>query len=151
MLQESIDTVTSVLKKCPRCNRKMLTIDEFPNCINCGFVDYTVESSIERRESNSLFKGNTHLIKYDGVIPSFNNISLKIEINYGVRGAEETICDSTKVTPFCPFCTNPMHVERKGRHHAVLTKKLDRILFYHFECKQRHVVWLSMEENSTWH
>lgn len=144
--------VTNSLSTCPRCNKRMVTVDEFPNCVSCGYVDYSAKSTILGISSSNVFRGNIHLIRYKGSIEKFKNISLKIEISYSDRGGHETICENLRVIAVCPFCDKQMCVSRrKKKNSIVIQKKFNKTIFYHLACINRHTVWLSMDANASWH
>ena len=86
---------------CPRCQGKLRITYEEPECLQCGFVDYTYTPDPAIRPKKSIVSTGTHyILRYVGDFPSLSNVlthvKLRRERNRVVFGVA------------CPFCKQAM-------------------------------------------
>ena len=141
-----------VVKKhdCPKCQSYCLIEKEFPTCVQCGYIDYSVKSFLDQVDHfPDQFRGNIHVIPYDGFNEKLNNRGLKIIITGASTNNPQAI-GNTLITPECTFCDNRMKLFRSTRNNIAVKKK-DNMTYYQFACLEKHTVWITLDKKFSWH
>ena len=76
--------------KCPKCAKEMRGLYGYPQCITCGYEDYTtkvVEESIAVPEA---LRGNLYLAHYRGTTPIHKDVVMRIRIRDKTKGTVES-------------------------------------------------------------
>ena len=99
--------------KCPRCSKEMRSFHDYPQCVTCGYQDYTtkiVEESITLPDS---FRGNLYLAHYRGLTLVNKDVVVKIKLEDVIKSHN----NEPKLVPECPKCQSDMTLNR----HRVAT------------------------------
>ena len=125
--------------KCPKWAKEMRSLYGYPQCITCGYEDYTtkvVEESIAVPEA---LRGNLYLAHYRGTTPIHKDVVMRIRIRDKTKGTVES---EPELVPECPRCKGNMSWNRdKDRLFPNSTSKW-------YECNKRksHIVFLNFHK-----
>lgn len=90
---------------CPKCGKNMRYLYGYPQCITCGYEDYTtkvVEESITLPEA---LRANLYLAHYRGATPTLKDVVIKIRIRDKLKGTTES---EPRLIPECHKCKSNM-------------------------------------------
>ena len=118
---------------CPRCTAPLITGFEEPECLGCGYVDYThVPSARRGRATNLVSAGARFVIRYNGESASLADVLAYVQT---VRLRNRAVYEVT-----CPFCSATME-------QSSLSGKRRDVREERFKCSQGHRVSLTQGAN----
>ena len=84
---------------CPRCGDRLFVGYHEPECLQCGWVDYTYQEPVKEQES-ILGTARHFILRYVGEFPALSETLAYIEV---IRQQNRAVYRVA-----CPFCTKPM-------------------------------------------
>jgi hypothetical protein len=120
-------------KTCPRCETRLRISYYEPQCLQCGYVDYTyVPPDSGNVKKNILSTGTQYILRYVGVSPSLAETLAHVRLerlrNRAVYGVN------------CPFC-------EKRMEQSSLSGKRREVREERFKCAEGHRVSLTPGRN----
>ncbi len=115
---------------CPRCQAKLRINYDEPECLQCGYVDYSyVPAPSNKQTKKSIIStGTQHILRYVGEFPSLTETLTHVQLqrlrNRVVYGVD------------CPFCGNSMD-------QSSLSGKRREVREERYKCSQGHRVSLT--------
>lgn len=114
---------------CPRCQAKLRINYDEPECLQCGFVDYSYIPVVSKQVKKSIIStGTRHILRYVGEFPSLTETLTHVQLqrlrNRVVYGVD------------CPFCGNAMD-------QSSLSGKRREVREERYKCSQGHRVSLT--------
>ena len=118
---------------CPRCDTQLRINYDEPECLQCGYVDYSYTPPASKRSTKSIISAGTrYILRYVGEFPSLvdtlTHIQLRRLRNRVVYGV------------ICPFCGNSMD-------QSSLSGKRREVREERYKCDQGHRVSLTPGKN----
>ena len=120
-------TVTADRATCPRCEARLSTTYFEPQCLPCGYVDYSYRST-NGVKKNVVNSGTRYVLRYVGDFPALGNTLAHIQLHrlrnrvvYGVS---------------CPFC-------RRSMVQTSLSGKRREVREERYKCLEGHRVSLT--------
>lgn len=121
------------LKNCVRCSSRMLMGYDEPQCLNCGYADYSYNPTPKLDSEKSIVSTATRfVVRYSGDSPAFDEtlahvrvIRIRNRVAYAVR---------------CPFCD-------KGMDQSSLSGKRPDVREQRYKCSAGHRVSLIPAKN----
>ena len=118
---------------CPRCHDPLVKGFEEPECLRCGYVDYThVEQPRSRRSDNLVSAGARYVVRYVGESKGLLHTLAHVQ---AVRLRNKAVYEVT-----CPFCSTTME-------QSSLSGKRRDVREERFKCSQGHRVSLTQGAN----
>jgi len=125
--------------KCPKCAKDMRYIYGYPQCITCGYEDYTTKVVRESINLPEALRANLYLAHYRGATPIHKDVVVRIRIQDKLKGAVES---EPKLIPECPKCQGNMTWNKdKDRLFPNATSK-----WYECNKKKSHIIFLNFEK-----
>ena len=114
---------------CPRCQTHLTINYDEPECLQCGYVDYSYTPVSPIRAIRNIFSAGTqYILRYVGEFPSLSGRLTHVQLqrlrNRVVYGVE------------CPFCGNTMD-------QSSLSGKRRELREERYKCEQGHRVSLA--------
>ena len=120
-------TTTRRSRICPRCDASLIITYDEPECLQCGFVDYSYTPPIQIGKKNLVSAGTWYVFRYIGDAPklmeTLTHVHLKRLRNRIVYGVT------------CPFC-------QKEMEQSSLSGKRREIREERYRCPDGHRVSL---------
>lgn len=138
--------VAELKVKCPRCEAILTQsyISEPPNCVRCGWEDYSYEEPKARKARNRFLGGTTHKLRYMGTRESpASNFVIDVELRHVPR--EDGRGGKMVAFPECPFCDDPSPMEQTS-----LSSKRKEIREERYRCPNGHRVRLMKNGVGYW-
>ena len=125
--------------ECPKCSKEMRNLGGFPQCITCGYEDYTTKIVEESISSPEALRGNLYLAHYRGLTPINKDVVIRIRIKDKVKGTVES---EPTLVPECPRCKGNMTWNRDK------DKLFSRSNSKWYECNKRksHIIFLNFNK-----
>ena len=125
-------TVTKHQTQCPRCETRMIMGYDEPQCLNCGYADYSY-TRITARDPNNLFSAATRdVLRYAGEFTSLNGKLAHVKL---IR-IRNRLLHAVK----CPFCDKTME-------QSSLSGKRPEVREQRYKCMNGHRVSLIPGKN----
>lgn len=122
---------SGALPTCPRCASR-LTVGYFePECLKCGYVDYTHRPPI-MLNNNIISSGTRYVVRYVGDFPSLSKTVAHIKVN--------RVRNRVAYSVVCPFCGTQMdQTSLSGKRREVREER--------YKCTQGHRLSLAPARN----
>ena len=122
---------------CPRDGTRLrLQAGEYPNCVHCGYEDYTYAPP-KRKRRNALARGVAQL-RYIGFAAGLEGQTITVRL----RGHPKAAAAAVSV-PSCPWCNGDMKAVPKsgyGKNDGERT----------YKCRKRHRILLYTSADGEW-
>lgn len=112
---------------CPRCEASMIIAYEDPQCLQCGFVDYSYAQPAKLNKNNLMSQATRFVFRYIGDSP---NLSEKL-----THARLERVRNKVVHSVTCPFCENLME-------QSSLSGKRREVREERYRCEMGHRVSL---------
>jgi len=126
------------LLKCPKCTKEMRSLGGYPQCITCGYEDYTTKIVEESISSPEALRGNLYIAHYRGLTLVNKDVIVKIKLENVVSNKDS----EPKLIPLCPKCQNDMTVDR-AKERVV---RRSSIKWYQCNLVTSHIIFLNFEK-----
>ena len=121
------------LKNCVRCNSRMLMGYDEPQCLNCGYADYSYSQTPKPDSEKSIVSTATRfVVRYSGDSPAFDETLAHVRV---IR-----IRNRVAFAVKCPFC-------EKGMDQSSLSGKRPDVREQRYKCSDGHRVSLIPGKN----
>ena len=118
---------------CPRCNSLLRMNYDEPQCLQCGFVDYSYTPPIDTSKPKSILSAGTrYILRYVGDFPSLNETLTYVQLR---RVRNRVVFGVT-----CPFCNGQMD-------QSSLSGKRREVREARYKCPDGHRVSLTPAKN----
>ncbi len=115
---------------CPRCEASLVSKYYEPQCLQCGYVDYTYTQPIQIGKKNLISAGTRFVFRYMGDSPTLSETLAHVQLR---RLRNRIVFGVT-----CPFCvTNEVEMEQSS-----LSGKRKEIREERYRCPYGHRVSL---------
>jgi hypothetical protein len=122
---------------CPRDGARLrLQAGEYPNCLHCGYEDYSYDLP-KRKRRNALARGVAQL-RYIGFAAGLEGQTITVRL----RGHPKAAAAAVSV-PSCPWCNGDMKAVPKsgyGKNDGERT----------YKCRKRHRILLYTSTDGEW-
>ena len=113
---------------CPRCETRLVSGYDEPQCLSCGYADYSHTSELDSNRKRSIVSTATRFIlRYVGDFPTLTERLAHVRL---VRVRNRVVFDVN-----CPFCDNAMD-------QSSLSGKRPEVREQRYRCDQGHRVSL---------
>ncbi len=113
---------------CPRCEARLHINYDEPQCLQCGYVDYSyVPPNAHRRKRSLMSTGTRHVLRYSGGFTKLTNTLTHVQLK---RYRNRAIYLVT-----CPFCHQMME-------QSSLSGKRREVREERYKCEQGHRISL---------
>ena len=119
-------------RQCPRCDKRMTMGYDEPQCLNCGYADYTYTRMTPRNGNNLFSTATRYVLRYTGDFPTLSErlahvklIRVRNRVLYAVE---------------CPFCD-------KAMDQSSLSGKRPEVREQRYKCMDGHRVSLVPGKN----
>ncbi len=114
---------------CPRCNALLRINYDEPECLQCGYADYTYNpSTLNRSRKSLLAAGTRYVLRYVGEFPSLIDTIAHVKLQRLRNRIVYGVC--------CPFCSRPMM-------QSSLSGKRKEVREERYKCAEGHRVSLT--------
>ena len=114
---------------CPRCRAKLRINYDEPECLQCGYVDYTyIPVAPKRNKKNLISAGTQYILRYVGEFPSLAETLTHVQL--------QRLRNRVVYGVICPFCGNSMD-------QSSLSGKRREVREERYKCEQGHRVSLT--------
>lgn len=122
-------------KFCPRCNSQLQTSYDEPECLQCGYVDYTYTNPLSYTKKKSIISAGTeYILRYVGDSETLMNTLTYVKV---VRVRNRLVYGVS-----CPFCGRPMvQSSLSGKRREVREER--------YKCTEGHRVSLTPGKNGS--
>lgn len=114
---------------CPRCNTQLTIAYNEPECLQCGYADYSYVPPVNKRKEKSLLSAGTrYVLRYVGDFPYLNETLAHVKLK---RLRNRVVFGVT-----CPFCEQEME-------QSSLSGKRREVREERYRCEDGHRVSLT--------
>lgn len=118
---------------CPRCDSQLRMNYDEPQCLQCGYVDYSYSPPIDPNKPKSILSAGTkYVLRYVGDFPTLTETLTYVQLR---RVRNRVVFGVT-----CPFCNNQMD-------QSSLSGKRREVREERYKCMEGHRVSLTPARN----
>lgn len=120
---------------CPRCDSQLRINYDEPQCIQCGYVDYTyVPPNAHRRKRSLMSKGTQYVLRYTGASDILSETLTHVQLRRFRNRAIYLVS--------CPFC-------QKEMSQSSLSGKRREVREERYKCDDGHRISLIPSKNGS--
>ncbi len=120
---------------CPRCGARLWMSYEEPECVQCGYVDYSYDArAASDRKKGVISTGTEFVVRYVGDFASMANMVLRVKL---MRNGNRLVYGMR-----CPFCGDAMRLSSLGVKRWELREE-------RYKCGQGHRLLLSPDKDGS--
>lgn len=117
--------------RCPRCDSRLRVSYFEPECIHCGYVDYSHRPPA-RLNNNLMSSGTQYVVRYVGHFPTLSSTVAHIKVH--------RVRNRVAYMVVCPFCARSMEqTSLSGKRREVREER--------YKCTQGHRLSLAPSKN----
>ena len=114
---------------CPRCDASLVSRYDEPQCLQCGYVDYSYSPPTRIGKRNLMSSSTRYVFRYIGEFPKFAETLAHVQVR---RLRNRIVFGVT-----CPFCKDDVDMEQTS-----LSGKRKQIREERYRCESGHRVSL---------
>ena len=114
---------------CPRCDTSLVSRYDEPQCLQCGYVDYSYSPPTRIGKRNLMSSSTRYVFRYIGEFPKFAETLAHVQVR---RLRNRIVFGVT-----CPFCKDDVDMEQTS-----LSGKRKQIREERYRCESGHRVSL---------